>query len=158
MARLGVYLNFSGNAEETMNFYKSVFGGEFQNIMRFKDMPMKGMKTAKSEENKLMNISLPVGKEDVLMASDALESHGQKVIQGNNVHLSLIPESKSETERLFKALSAGGKVEMPLADQPWNAYYGSFKDKFGINWMVNYTYQKGEMKSEPVGARAGKTR
>jgi PhnB protein len=88
-----------------------------------------------------MHISLPIGKDNVLMASDALESMGQKLVQGNNVYISVNPESKSEADRIFKALS-GGTVEMPIADQPWDDYYGSFKDKFGVHWMVNYTYPK----------------
>jgi len=85
---------------------------------------------------------LPIGKEDVLMASDTLESLGQKLVQGNNVYISAHPESKDEADRIFKALSAGGTVEMPIANQPWGDYYGSLKDKFGVLWMVNYSYPK----------------
>ena len=142
MAKLNIYLNFAGNAEEAFNFYKSVFGGEFSAIVRFKDMPMPGVGIPKKDEDKVMHIGLPIGKEDVLMASDTLESLGQKLVQGNNVYISAHPESKDEAERIFRALSAGGTIEMPIADQPWGDYYGSLKDKFGVLWMVNYSYPK----------------
>ena len=142
MPKLNTYLNFAGNTEEAFNFYRSVFGGEFRAVVRFKDMPMKGVKLAKGEENKIMHIALPVGKDDVLMASDSLESFEQKLTQGDNAYISVQAESKEEADRLFKGLSAGGTMEMPIADQPWGDYYGSFTDKFGIHWMVNYTYPK----------------
>ncbi len=142
MAKFNIYLNFPGTSEKAFNFYKSVFGGEFTSVFRFKDMPMPGVEIAKKDENKIMHISLPVGKDDVLMASDALDSHGQKLVQGNNVYVSVHPESKQEADRIFKALSAGGVVEMPIADQVWGDYYGSLKDKFGVLWMVNYSYPK----------------
>ena len=113
MPKLNTYLNFAGNTEEAFKFYKSVFGGEFRTVTRFKDMPMPGVKIAKKDEDKIMHIALPVGKDDVLMASDALESHGQKVVVGNNVSISIFPDSKEEADSLFKALSAGGTVQMP---------------------------------------------
>ena len=138
--KLNPYLNFPGNAEEAFKFYKTVFGGEYT-ITRFKDMPMPGVKMGKEDENKVMHITLPIGK-DVLMGSDALESHGRKLIVGNNVTLSVTPESKMEADKIFKALSAGATVEMPIADQMWGDYYGSLKDKFGVLWMVDYTYPK----------------
>jgi PhnB protein len=136
--KLNSYLNFAGNAEEAFRFYKSVFGGEFTSVVRFKDLPMPGVNIPKEAEGKIMHIALPIGPSDVLMASDALESLGQKITQGNNLYLSVNPDSKEEADRLFRALSAGGTVEMPIANQPWGDYYGSFKDKFGIQWMVNY--------------------
>jgi PhnB protein len=139
--KLNVYLNFSGNAEEAFNFYRSVFGGEFTSLVRFKDMPMPGRKLAPQDEKKLMHIALPVGK-DLLMASDTLESMGHRVVNGSNVILSLHPESKEEADRLFRGLSAGGKVEMPMAKQVWGDYYGSFSDKYGVLWMVNYAAPK----------------
>jgi PhnB protein len=142
MTKLNTYLNFAGNTEEAFNFYRSVFGGEFRTVMRFKDMPMPGVTIAKNEENKIMHIALPVGKDDVLMASDALESHGQKVIAGNNVSISIFPDSKEDADMIFKALSAGGKIEMPMGNQPWGDYYGGLADKFGVRWMVDYTYPK----------------
>ena len=144
MTKLNIYLNFAGNTEEAFNFYKSVFGGEFTSVFRFKDMPMDGVNIPEEDENKILHIGLPIGKDDVLMASDSLESLGQKLAQGNNVYISVHPESKEEADRIFNALSAGGTIEMPIADQPWGDYYGSFKDKFGVLWMVNYSYPKAE--------------
>ena len=140
--KLNTYLNFAGNAEEAFKFYKSVFGGEFRTITRFKDMPVPGMTVPRKDENKLMHIALPVGKDDVLMASDVLEEFGHKLVEGNNVTVSIFPDSKEEADKLFKALSAGGKTEMPLGDQPWGDYYGGFTDKFGIHWMVDFVYPK----------------
>ncbi|OGD09235.1 MAG: glyoxalase [Candidatus Aminicenantes bacterium RBG_13_62_12] len=142
MIKLNTYLNFAGNAEEAFSFYRSVFGGDFTSIVRFKDMPMEGVKIPKEDENKIMHIGLPIGPESVLMASDTLESLGQKLIQGNNVYISVHPDSKAEAARVFSALSAGGAVEMSIADQPWGDYWGSFRDKFGVYWMVNYSYPK----------------
>lgn len=141
MIHLNIYLNFAGNAEEAFYFYRSVFGGEFKTLMRFKDMPMEGINVSNEDENKIMHIALPIGSNSVLMGTDVLESLGQSLNQGNNVHISIHPDSKQEADRIFNALSAGGMVEMPIEDQPWGDYYGSFKDVFGIQWMVNYSYK-----------------
>jgi len=140
MTKLHTYLNFAGDTEEAFNFYKSVFGGEFTSVVRFKDMPMEGVNIPNEDKNKIMHIGLPIGKDNILMASDTLESLGQKLTQGNNVYISIHPESKEEADRIFYALSAGGTVEMPIADQVWGDYYGSFMDKFGAQWMVNYSH------------------
>jgi PhnB protein len=142
MPKLNTYLNFAGNTEEAFNFYKSVFGGEFTSVVRSKDMPIEGVAIPKEAENKILHIGLPIGQANVLMATDTLESLGQKLVQGNNVYISVHPDSKEEADRIFNALSAGGLIEMPIANQPWGDYYGSFKDKFGVQWMVNYTYPK----------------
>jgi PhnB protein len=142
MTKLNPYLNFAGNTEEAFNLYKSVFGGEFTSVVRFKDMPMEGVSIPKEDENKIMHIGLAIGEDNVLMATDTLESLGQKLTQGNNVYISVHPENKEEADRIFNFLSIGGTIEMPIADQPWGDYYGSFKDKFGVQWMVNYTYPK----------------
>lgn len=142
MTKVNTYLNFVGNTEEAFNFYKSVFGGEFSAVVRFKDFPMQGMNIPKEDENKIMHIGLPIGKDNVLMATDTLESLGQKLVQGNNVYISVHPESKEEADRIFNALSAGGTIEMPIGDQPWGDYFGMFRDKFGVQWMVNYSYPK----------------
>jgi len=142
MTVVNVYLNFAGNTEEAFNFYKSVFGGELTQVVRFKDMPMEGVTIPKEEENKIMHVGLPIGRDQVLMATDTLESMGQKLVKGNNVYISVHPESKEGADRIFKGLSAGGEVEMPMADQIWGDYYGSLKDKFGVQWMVNYGYPK----------------
>jgi PhnB protein len=89
-----------------------------------------------------MHVALPIGEGNVLMATDTLQSLGQQLVQGNNVYISVDPSSKEEADRLFKALSDGGEIEMPIADQAWGDYYGSFKDKFGVMWMVNYSPPK----------------
>lgn len=142
MVKLNIYLDFAGNAEEAFAFYKSVFGGEFASVIRYKDMPMEGMEVPKQDEHKILHMSLPIGKDFTLMASDSLESLGQKLIQGNNVYVSVHFDDKAEADRVFNALSAGGKMEMPIADQPWGDYYGSFQDRFGVYWMVMYSYPK----------------
>jgi PhnB protein len=138
MKAVNVYVNFAGNAEEAFEFYRSVFGGEFASVVRFKDMPMEGVDIPSADQDKIMHIGLPIG-DQMLMASDALESMGQKLAQGNNVYVSVHPDSKEEADRIFNALSAGGSVEMPIDDQPWGDYYGSFTDRYGVNWMVNYS-------------------
>ena len=141
MATINPYLNFSGNTEEAFNFYKSVFGGEFIAFQRFKDTP-EADKVAAGDREKIMHVSLPIGKGNILMGSDALESMGQKLTVGNNFYLSVNPESEEETTKLFNALSAGGKVTMPLDKTFWGAYFGMVIDKFGTQWMVNYDYQQ----------------
>ena len=137
MASINPYLNFNGNTEEAFNFYKSVFGGEFLSLMRFKDNPDCGQ-MSESDKERIMHIALPIGKSDAIMATDSLESMGQKLTIGNNFYIALAPDSKEEAERLFNGLSAGGKIEVPLQDMFWGAYFGSFTDKFGVQWMVNY--------------------
>lgn len=144
--KLNPYLNFAGNTEEAFQFYKSVFGGEFLGVVRFKDMPIPRAPVNKADENKIMHIALPVGGQ-VLMASDVCGPWADKFVVGTNTYITIHPESKEEADRVFKALSAGGKVEMPMGDQPWGAYYGSFKDRFGIQWMINYELPK----SRPAG-------
>ena len=141
MATLNPYLNFAGNTEEAFRFYRSVFGGDFTTLLRFKDTP-EASKIPEKEKNMLMHVALPVGKGNSLMATDAVESMGHKLTVGNNIQLSLEAESKDEAERLFKGLSAGGKVTVPLQDSFWGAYFGMLIDKFGIQWMVNYTHKK----------------
>lgn len=142
--KVNVYLNFPGNTEEAFEFYRSVFGGEFSSVVRFKDMPMEGVTIPEADQDKLMHISLPVGDGQVLMATDVLTSLGQELNTGNNAHISLHPDSRQEADRLFAALSQGGTVEMPIGDQVWGDYYGSFRDRFGVNWMVNHSEQAGQ--------------
>ena len=141
MPAINPYLNFAGNTEEAFNFYKSVFGGDFLTLQRFKDTP-EASKIPKHEQDKVMHVALPIGKGNVLMATDALESMGQKVTFGNNFYITIDPESREEAQRLFDGLSAGGKVEMPMQDAFWGSYFGMFKDRFGVQWMVNYTKPK----------------
>ncbi|MDP2666706.1 MAG: VOC family protein [Candidatus Diapherotrites archaeon] len=142
MIQVNAYLNFAGNTEDAFRFYQSVFGGELTPVVRFKDMPMEGVTISKEDENKVMHVGLSIGQGHMLMATDVLESLGQKLIKGNNIHLSIHPDSKEEADRLFHALSQGGKIEMPIADQPWGDYYGSLQDQFSIQWLVNYRYPK----------------
>jgi PhnB protein len=137
--KLNTYLNFAGNTEEAFNFYRSVFGGDFASVVRFKDFPMEGVNIPEEDQNKIMHIGLPISEDTLLMGTDTLESLGQELVQGNNVYISAHPESKEEADRIFNALSEGGEVEMPIADQMWGDYYGSLKDKFGVLWMVNYS-------------------
>jgi PhnB protein len=139
MTRLHSYLNFAGNAEEAFNFYRSVFGGEFSSVARFKDFPMEGVSIPEEDQDKIMHVALPIGEDDILMASDTLQSLGQELVQGNNVYVSVHPTSKEEADRIFNALSEGAGIEMPIADQAWGGYYGALKDKFGVMWMVNYS-------------------
>jgi PhnB protein len=139
MTKLHTYLNFAGNTEEAFNFYRSVFGGEFSSLVRFKDFPMEGVNVPKEDEDKIMHIGLPIGEDEILMATDTLGSLGQELVQGNNVYVSVHPASRDEADRIFNALSEGGDVEMPIGDQVWGDYYGSFKDKFGVMWMVNHS-------------------
>lgn len=138
MATLNPYLNFDGDTEEAFNFYKSVLGGEFMGgIMRYKDMPDSD-KLSESDKNKVMHVALPVGKDTYLMGTDTIESIGSpKLVVGNNCQILIAPESKEEADRIFNGLSKGGKVEQPMQDMFWGAYYGAFADKFGVNWMVH---------------------
>ena len=138
MTKLHSYLNFNGNAEEAFGFYKSVFGGEFSSVVRFKDLPIEGVTIPKEDGDKVMHISLPIGEDSILMASDVLESLDQQLVEGNAAYVSVHPDSREEADRIFNALSEGAEVEMPIADQVWGDYYGALKDRFGVQWMVNY--------------------
>jgi PhnB protein len=128
-----------GSAEEAFGFSRSVFGGEFASVVRFSDMPMEGVEIPDAAKSKMMHIGLPIGDGQMLMASDAIESMGQSVTPGNNNYISVHPDSREEADRLFNGLSAGGEVEMPIGDQVWGDYFGSFKDKFGVAWMINHS-------------------
>jgi PhnB protein len=141
MAQFNPYLNFPGTTEEAFNLYKSVLGGEFIMVQRFKDIP-DSSQVPPEVRDKIMHISLPIGNGNVLMATDALESMGHPVTMGNNFYICISPDSKQEAERIFNGLSQGGKIEMPLSDQFWGAYYGSFRDRFGVGWMINYDKQQ----------------
>lgn len=141
MTLLNPYLNFKGNTEEAFNFYKSVFGGEFVMVQRFKDTP-EADRVPANEKDKIMHISLPLGKGNFLMATDALESMGHKLTVGNNVQLSISTDSEEEADKIFNGLSAGGKVSVPLAKSFWGAYFGMCTDKFGMQWMVSYDYNR----------------
>lgn len=137
MALINPYINFNGNAEEAFNFYKSVFGGEFATIMRFKDMPSLENQISENEANKIMHIALPIGK-NILMANDVPESMGKVNENENRSKICISADSRDEADKLFNGLSKGGNVEMPIGDSPWGTYFGMFRDKYGIEWMVDF--------------------
>ncbi|GIL18149.1 MAG: VOC family protein [Oligoflexia bacterium] len=142
MARTSTYLNFVGNTEKAFLFYQSVFGGEFMgHIARFSEMPAKEGAPVLSvqEKNLVMHVALPITGGHLLMGTDAPESMGFKVNFGNNVYINLEPDTRTEAKRLFDALSKDGKIEAPLQDMFWGAYYGALKDQFGVQWMVHCT-------------------
>ncbi|WP_268846164.1 VOC family protein [Flavobacterium aestivum] len=143
MTTVNVYLTYEGNCEEAFNFYKSIFGGEFSYLGRFKEMPpQEGTSPITAEEGeKIMHISLPISKETILMASDTGGEWCAKVTQGNNFSVSINTDSQKEADRLFNGLSAGGQITMPMEKTFWGSYFGMFTDKFGINWMVSFDEQ-----------------
>ena len=138
MAQLNPYIHFNGNAEEAFTFYKSVFGGEFASFVRFKDFAMPEHPIDEKEDNKMMHVSLPISATSILMGSDVPEFMGQVNENENRSKISIAVDSKDEADKLYNGLSAGGNVEMPIADSPWGAYFGMFRDKYGIEWMVNF--------------------
>ncbi len=137
MAVINLHLNYNGNAEEAFTFYKSVFGGAFSKIMRFKDLSSPEFPIAEKEANKIMLIALPIGN-NVLMANDVPEIMGKTNENENRSKISICAESREEADKLFYGLSEGGNIEMPITDSPWGSYFGMFRDKFGIEWMVEF--------------------
>lgn len=133
---LNPYLNFDGNAEEAFRFYQSVFGGELF-LQRMSDTP-EAENLPENERNLVMHVALPIGKGQYLMASDCLASAGHVLHVGNNNYISITPDSREEADRLFQGLSAGGEIEMPMEDMFWGDYFGSFKDRYGVCWMINF--------------------
>lgn len=141
MASLNPYLNFNGNTEEAFNFYRSVFGGDFIALQRFRDTP-EAEKLPPGDLNKIMHISLSIGNGNILMATDTLESLRQHLYVGNNFYISINAESAAEASHLYHGLSAEGQIELELQKTFWGAYFGMFKDKFGIQWMVNFDHNQ----------------
>lgn len=142
MTTVNVYLTFDGNCESAFNFYKSVFGGEFDSMSRYGEMPPSSEYTVSdTDKNKVMHVSLPISKETVLMGSDTPGGYGPKFVVGNNFSISVHPDNRAEGDRIFNALSADGQVTMPMQDQFWGSYFGMLTDQFGINWMVNVDIQ-----------------
>ena len=137
MATINPWINFNGNAEEAFTFYKSVFGGEFSVLTRFKDMASAGMHVSESEGNKIMRIALPIGN-TILISNDVPEMLGRVSEEENRSKIAVHCESKEEAERIFNGLSAGGSVEMPMAESPWGTYFAMFRDKYGIEWTVEF--------------------
>jgi PhnB protein len=141
MLNITAYLHFMGNAEEALTFYKSILGGEFTIVGRYKDVPG-GEKLSPEDQQKLMHLSLTLPGGVVIMATDMLESMEQKLVPGNNIHLCLHTQSEAEADKIFNALAAGGKIVMPMNSTFWGAYFGMCIDKYAVQWMVNYTYQQ----------------
>ena len=138
MATVNIYLSFNGTCEAAFNFYKSVFGGEFGYIGHFKDMPSSEGTVPDSEKDKIMHIDLPISEETMLMGCDISESMmGQKLIAGNNFSICISTRSEEESHRIFKALSEGGTIVMPLEKTFCSPLFGMLTDKFGISWMID---------------------
>ena len=141
MALINPHINFNGNAEEAFNFYKSVFGGDFTAIIRFKDLSNPEFQIPESEADKIMHIALPIGP-NMLMGNDVPEVMGRVNENENRSKICISAESREEADKLFNGLSAGGTVEMPIGDSPWGSYFGMFRDKYGIEWMVDFASKK----------------
>ena len=142
MATINPWINFNGNAEEAFTFYKSVFGGEFAKVLRFKDIASTEFPVPEKEENKIMHIALPIGISTMLIANDVPEVLGRVNEHENRSKILVSTESKEEADRLFTGLSAGGEVEGPIGDSPWGSYAGMFRDKYGIEWIIEFTPHK----------------
>lgn len=138
MRTINPWINFNGNAEEAFTFYKSVFGGEFAKIVRFKDISSAEFPLADSEANKIMHIALPIGINHVLIANDVPEFMGRVNENENRSKIAVTVESREEADKIFNGLSAGGDVEGPIGDSPWGTYAGMFRDKYGIEWIVEF--------------------
>ncbi len=136
MFQTNLYLNFPGNTEAAFDFYKSVFGGEFEMLSRFADTPA-AAQIPESDQQKIMHVALKLGENLTLMGTDALESMGQKLTVGNNFSISLHPTTKADADKLYADLSQGGTATMPMQEMFWGAYYGMLTDKFGVQWMIN---------------------
>ena len=137
MAHINPHINFNGNAEEAFNFYKSVFGGEFTKIMRFKDISSPEFPVAEKDTNKILHIALSIGT-SFLIANDVPESMGRTNENENRSKISISTESREEADKLFYGLSAGGEIEGPIGDSPWGSYFGCFRDRYGIEWIVDF--------------------
>ncbi len=137
MAQINPHINFNGNAEEAFTFYKSVFGGEFAKIIRFKELSGPEFPVSEKEADKIMHIALPIGT-SILMGNDVPEILGRTNENENRSKIAISAESKDEAARLFNGLSAGGQIEMPMEESPWGSFFGMFRDKYGIEWMVDF--------------------
>lgn len=142
MATINPWINFNGNAFEAFTFYKSVFGGEFTTIVRFKDLASEKFQVPEEEAEKLMRIALPIGKNNQLVANDVPSFMGTVNENENRSKIVVTTESKEEADAIFSDLSAGGQVEGPMGDSPWGTYCGMFRDKYGIEWMVEFEAAK----------------
>lgn len=141
MPTINPYINFNGNAEEAFTFYKSVFGGEFGKIIRFKDLASAEFPVPENEANKILKISLPIGQ-NVLMANDVPAAMGPVNENENRSKIAISAESREEADKIFNGLSVGGTVEMPMSDSPWGTYFSMFRDKYGIEWTIEFDPSK----------------
>ena len=139
MATLHPWINFNGNAEEAFTFYKSVFGGKFTKVVRFKDIASNEFPIPEKEKDKIMYIALPIGKNTLLIANDVPEVLGRVNEHENRSKILVTAESKDEADELFNGLSVGGEVEGPMGDSPWGSYAGMFRDKYGIEWIIEFS-------------------
>jgi len=140
MATINPYINFNGNAEEAFTFYKSVFGGEFETLVRFKDLASEDFPVSVQEADKIMRITLPIGA-NTLIANDVPEVLGRVNENENRSKISVSAQSREEADAIFTGLSAGGSIEMPMDESPWGTYFGMFRDKYGIEWTVEFSTQ-----------------
>ena len=138
MAIINPHINFNGNAEEAFTFYRSVFGGEFTKLVRLKELASPEFPVDEKDANKILHIALPIGKTNKLMGNDIPEFMGKVNENENRSKIAINTESKEEADKLFNGLSAGGSIEMPISDSPWGTYFGMFRDKYGIEWMVEF--------------------
>ena len=138
MRTINPWINFNGNAEEAFTFYKSVFGGEFGKIIRFSDLASPGFPIPENDANKIMRIALPVGKHNMLIANDVPEFMGPTNENENRSKILVSAESREEADKIFDGLSAGGEIEGPIGDTPWGTYAGMFRDKYGIEWIIEF--------------------
>ncbi len=138
MATINPYINFNGNAEEAFNFYKAVFGGEFETLVRFKDLEGPDFPVPENEADKIMRIVLPIGG-NTLIANDVPTALGPVNENENRSKISVTAESREEADKIFDGLTQGGEIEMPIGDSPWGTYFGMFRDKFGIEWTVEFS-------------------
>lgn len=139
MALINPHINFNGNAEEAFTFYRSVFGGAFAKVVRFKDLEGPEFPLEEKEKNKIMHIALPIGESNMLMGNDVPEFMGKVNEQEHRSKISISTKSREEADQLFNGLSEGGTVEMPITDSPWGTYFGMLRDKYGIEWMVEFS-------------------
>lgn len=140
MRAINPWINFNGNAEEAFTFYQSIFGGQFAKIVRFKELASATFSVPEKEANKIMYISLPIGKNNVLVANDVPEFMGRVSESENRSKIYVVTESREEADKVFNGLSAGGAIEGPLGDSPWGTYAGMFRDKYGIEWIVEFPH------------------
>jgi len=139
MAKINPHIHFNGNTEEAFEFYKSIFGGSFTRIVRFKELASMGIDIPEKEFHKIMHIALSIGEGTVLMGSDVPDILGKVSENENRSKITISADSKEEADAIFNGLSAGGNVEFPIGNSPWGSYFGALRDKYGIEWMIDYS-------------------